>query len=78
MHFYLVEKIGDGTRLNPFRANYEGSYIWGSENNCPNCGLYIIALPVETDLLQPVTDLETACISRGLLISDVEKWFVGD
>jgi hypothetical protein len=78
MYYYLVEKIGDGTDGNRFRPNYQGDYVWGAENICPSCGTYLIALPIETTLLQPITDLDTACNVRNLNINDVLKWFVGD
>jgi hypothetical protein len=78
MFYYLVEKIGDGTEGNSIRPNYVGSYVWGEDNVCPNCGTYIIGLPTQTEQLQPITDLETACNARSLSVNDVLKWFVGD
>jgi len=78
MYFYLVEKIGDGTRESPFRPDFEGSFVWSPDHICPHCDTYIIGLADKTVLLSPVTDLETACSARSLLIDDVAKWFVGD
>jgi hypothetical protein len=77
MYYYIVEKIGDGSKNNPFRPNYEGSFVWNPDAVCPHCNTYIIGLMEETVLLQPITDLDTACGVRSLSISDVEKWFVG-
>jgi len=77
MYYYLVEKMGDGTRENPFRPNYEGDYVW-SDSGCPNCSTYIIALPTETELLQPIVDLKTACYVRNISFNDVTAWFAGD
>lgn len=79
MQYYTVDKIGDGTEENPFRPNYEGSYVW-SENQCPTCGRCLIALPkpILLDLrLISVTNLEEACLSRDLQSEEVATWFVG-
>lgn len=78
LHFYLVKKIGDGTRENPFRPDFNGSYVWGPDNICPHCETYIIGLAKESETLTPITDLESACIARDLAIGDVANWFVGD
>jgi hypothetical protein len=78
MNYYIVERIGDGTEENPFRPNFNGSYVWGAGNVCSSCNTYIIAIPVKTDLLQEITDLDTACNVRELSKEDVLKWFVGE
>jgi len=76
MFYYLVDKIGDGTKLNTaFRANYVGPYVWSDKGYN---GKYVIALPIETAELTPINDLENECNLRGLLIDDVLTWFVGD
>lgn len=77
MHYYLVEKIGDGMEENPFRPNYDGSFVWNPDATCPHCKLLIIGLVEETDILKSVTDLESACFARNLPINDVISWFVG-
>jgi hypothetical protein len=78
MYFYLVNKIGDGNKKNPYRPNYEGSFVWSPNHICLHCSTYIIGLSEETELLQPVENLETACNSRSLPINEVITWFVGD
>jgi len=78
MFYYLSEKIGDGTEENPYRPNYNDAFVWDSEHVCPICGTYIIALPIETNALQPITDLEKACNTRNLDIKNVTTWYVGD
>jgi len=78
MYYYLVEKIGDGTRENPFRPNVKGAYVWGAYNVCPNCNTYIVALSNEDNTLQKITDLTNACEARGLNPADVEAWFIGE
>ncbi|MEH7251896.1 hypothetical protein V7111_07200 [Neobacillus niacini] len=78
MFYYLVTKIGDGTRDNHCRPDFDGSFVWNPDAICPTCGLYVVGLAEQTDLLEPVTDLESACQARGLLIDDVVKWSVGD
>ncbi|MDR7237108.1 hypothetical protein [Neobacillus drentensis] len=78
MYYYLVNKIGDGTKSNPIRPYFDGAFVWNPDAICPHCSTYIIGLPKPTDVLVPVTDLETACFARGLPIADVVTWFVGD
>lgn len=77
MFYYLVEKIGDGTEGNAFRPNYDGAFVWNPDAICPQCNTYIIGLPYETDILNPVSDIEVACNNRGLTVEEVETWFVG-
>jgi hypothetical protein len=78
MYYYIVEKIGEGTEDNPFRPNFKGTFVWNPDHVCPYCNTYIIGLAEPTDLLNPVTDLETACFARSLPVTDVVSWFVGD
>lgn len=78
MYFYLVERIGDGTRENPFRPDIVGSFVWSPDNVCKTCNTYIIATNEQIEYLQEVTDLERACEVRGLNEEDVNNWFVGD
>ena len=79
MFFYIVERIGDGTRANPYRPNIpEGmSFVW-SDNQCSTCETFLLASDVLIEGLTQVTDLNEASISRNLDLLDVEKWFAGD
>jgi hypothetical protein len=77
MFYYLVEKVGDGTEENTFRPSYDGAFVWNPDHVCLHCNFLIIGLSEQTDTLQPVTDLESACFARNLSVSDVVTWFVG-
>lgn len=78
MFYYLVKKIGDGTRKSPFRPDFDGAYVWNPDHVCPTCNTYIICTSEKVEYLQEITDLEQACNARNLLMEDVSKWFVGD
>lgn len=79
MQYYIVERIGDGTRGNPYRPNTPSGvdFVW-SDNQCSTCETYLLASNVPISGITQITDLESACISRDLILGDVEKWFVGD
>lgn len=80
MFYYTAETVGEGTQENPFRANYEDTYIYWGENPCPTCNRCLIATPNQViDLrLISVLDLKDACESRGLNLDEVTLCFVGD
>jgi hypothetical protein len=81
MYYYTVNKIGDGTELNPFRPDLpEGTPFVG---NIGSDGEYLVALPLElaeTVLMKrqlPRQALENACNAKGIKYDDTQKWFVG-
>ncbi|MBS4195314.1 hypothetical protein [Lederbergia citri] len=78
MFYYLINKVGDGTRNNPYRPDFDGAYVWNPDHICNTCGTYIIATSEQKEHLQEVTDIEQACEVRGLKQEEVINWFVGD
>lgn len=79
MYYYIVERVGDGTRENPYRPNIPDGvdFVW-SDTQCSTCQTYLLASNENIDGLERISNLESACLSRNLVLSDVEKWFVGD
>lgn len=80
MFYYIVKAIGDGSRDNPIRPNlpqgtsfvgiaYKGYYLVGIN----------VDLPDSADIKKQVTlqQIESAAVSRGYTLNDVQSWFVG-
>lgn len=79
MIYYTVNKIGDGSRKNAFRADCTISHVWNPQHPCPTCNTYIVAVTdemEETETRRLIKDLESACIRRGLIYEDVLTWYV--
>jgi hypothetical protein len=69
-----MDKIGDGTRLNPFRPNISNavSFVCNEVN-----GRFLVGTN-EVLIETLVVDLQSFCNDNGMTYSDVLKWFVGD
>jgi hypothetical protein len=81
MFYYLVDKIGDGTRLNPFRPDLpnDTSFV-GVPSDYSE--VYLIATNVELSEVEqkilPMQMEEIAKITGWLKYKDILSWFVGD
>jgi hypothetical protein len=73
MFYYLVDKIGDGSKSNPFRPNYEGSFVGLIIND-----KFLIGINEDVPELNKIDDLETFCNDNQLNYANVLTWFVGD
>lgn len=80
--YYTVPATGDGTKGNPIRPNIpSGKSFVG--NYDPSTNTYLIAvkstLPSQAGVQQqlPVQGLQATANTRGMLYSDVMKWFLG-
>lgn len=73
MFYYLVDKIGNGSRVDPLRPNYEGSFVGAIIND-----KFLIGINDDEPTLNKIDDLQKFCNDNQFNYSDVLKWFVGD
>jgi hypothetical protein len=75
MNYYVVDKIGDGSKQDPFRPNITSdvSYVCTEIND----NKFLVGTN-EILLETTVTDLQSYCNVNGIVYEDVLKWFVGD
>lgn len=73
MRFYLVDKIGDGTKDNPFRPNLFNIDFVSLEVN----GKFLTGVNAFVEA-EEVNNLHNFCIANELNYVDVLNWFVGD
>lgn len=74
MNFYLVDKIGDGSKKNPFRPDV----VVGSSYVCTEINNQFLVGTMDILDETKVIDLQLFCESNNLVYEDVLKWFVGD
>lgn len=73
MRFYLVDKIGDGTKDNPFRPNLSNmDFVSLKLENT-----FLVGVNGHIEGLEDV-NLLNVCTTNNLKYSDVLAWFVGE
>lgn len=74
MRFYEIEKIGDGTRENPFCPNIPEDVFYVSTEMNLN---FLVGTNTVLDHHE-IPDIELFCETNGISYEDISNWFVGD
>lgn len=74
MYYYLVNKTGDGTRLNPFRPVLLSDIPFV----CTEVNEQFLVGTNELLTEPQILDLPSFCETNSVVYNDVLSWFVGD
>jgi hypothetical protein len=76
MFYYLVNKIGEGTMLSPFRPDLPIDTPFVREEVGEE--QYLVGTSRLVDIEGRIEDIEQFCIDNKISYADVSTWYVGD